>query len=74
MSKQIILHKLMEQENHCSKYQNKKVEKSNEDIKKLVSAENEEIYRLKNHNQDLKDKIKRLKKNEKSPYRSDITI
>ena len=35
MSKQIILHKLIEQENHRSKDQNKKLEKTNEDIKKL---------------------------------------
>ena len=29
------------------------------------------ISRLKNHNQDLEDKIKRSKNNEESPYRSD---
>ena len=61
MSKQIILHKLMKQENRCSKDQNQKLEKANEDIKKLLSAKNEEISRLKNHNQDLKDKIRSLK-------------
>ena len=32
---------------------------------------NEEISRLKNHNQDLKDKIKKFEDNEESPYRSD---
>ena len=41
MSKQIILHKLIEQENHRAKDQNKKLEKANEDIKKLLSAKNE---------------------------------
>ena len=61
MSKQIILRKLIKQENHCPKDQNKKLEKANEDIKKLLSAKNEEISRLKNHNQDLKDKIKKFK-------------
>ena len=64
MSKQIILHKLIEQENHRSKDQNKKLEKANEDIKKLLSANIEEISRLKNHNQDFKDKIKKFKDNE----------
>ena len=71
MSKQIILHKLIEQENHRSKDKNKKLEKANEDIKKLLSTKNEEISRLKNHNQDLKDKIKKFEDNEESPYRSD---
>ena len=64
ISKEIILHKLMEQENHHSKDQNKKLEKANEDIKKLLSAKNEKISRLKNHNQDLKDKIKKFEDNE----------
>ena len=49
MSKQIILHKLIEQENHRSKDQYQKLEEANEDIKKLLSAKNEEISRLKNH-------------------------
>jgi len=42
MSKQISLHKLIEQENHLSKDQNKKLEKANEDIKKLLLVKNEE--------------------------------
>ena len=71
MSKQIILHKLIEQENHRSKDQNKKLEKNIEDIEKLLSAKNEKISRLKNHNQDLKDKIKKFEDNEELPYRSD---
>ena len=54
MSKKIILHKLIEQENHYSKDQNKNMEKVNEYIKKLLLAKNEEISRLKNHNQYLK--------------------
>ena len=58
MSKQIILHQLKEQENLLSKDQNQKLEKANEDIKKLLSTKNEEISRLKNHNQNLEDKIK----------------
>ena len=37
MSKQIILHKLIEQENHRSKDQNTKLEKANEEIEKLLS-------------------------------------
>ena len=64
MNKQIILHKLIEQESHRSKDQNKKLEKANEDIKKLLSAKNEKTSRLKNHNQDLKDKIKKFEDNE----------
>ena len=71
MSMHIILHKLIEQENHCSKDQNQKLEKANEDIKKLLSTKNEKISRLKNHNQDLKDKIKKFEDNEESTYRSD---
>ena len=63
MSKHIILHKLMEQENHHSKDQNKKLEKANKDIKKLLSAKNEEISPLENHNQDLKEKIKKFEDN-----------
>ena len=47
MNKQIILHKLIEQKNHRSKDQNQKLEKANENIKKLLSAKNEEISRLK---------------------------
>ena len=47
MSKQIILHKLIEQANHRSKDQNKKLEKANEDIKKLLSTKNEEISLVK---------------------------
>ena len=43
MSKHIILNKFIEQENRRSKEQNKKLEKANEDIKKLLSAKNEEI-------------------------------
>ena len=62
MNKQIILHKLIKPENHQSKDQNKKLEKANEDIEKLLSAKNEEISRLKNHNQDLKDIIKKSSK------------
>ena len=58
MSNQIILHKLLEQENHRSKDQNKKLEKANENIKKLLSAKNEVISRLKYHNQDFKDNQK----------------
>ena len=58
MSKQIILHKLMEQENRRSKDQNQKLEKANEDNEKMLSTKNEEISRLKNHNQNLEDKIK----------------
>ena len=50
MSKQIFPHKLIEEENHHSKYRNKKLEKANEDIKTLLSAKNEEISRLKNYN------------------------
>ena len=34
-------------------------------------SKNEEISRLKNHNQDLKDKIERFEDNKESPYRSD---
>ena len=71
MRKQIILHKLIKQENHLSEDQNKKLEKANEDNKKLLSAKNEEISRFKNHNQDLKDIIKMFEDNEESPYRSD---
>ena len=71
MKKQIILHKLIDQENRRSRYQSQKLEKANEDIKKLLSATNEEISRLKNHNQDLKGKIKKFEANKESPYRSD---
>ena len=46
MSKQVILHKLIEQENHRSKDQNQILEKANEDIKKLLSAKNEEIKKV----------------------------
>ena len=49
----------------------KKIEKNNEDMKKMLSTKNEEISRLKNYNQDLEDKIKRSKNNEESSYRSD---
>ena len=70
MSKQIILHKLIEPKNHHSKDKTKKLEKANEDIKKLLSANNEEISRLKNHKQDLKDKIKKFEYNKESLYRS----
>ena len=70
----IILHKLIEQENHCSKDYNKKLKKANEDIKKLLSTKNEEISWLKNHNKDLKEKIKNFEDNEESPYRSDIDL
>ena len=62
---------MIEQENHHSKYQNKKLERANENIKKLLSTNNEEISQLKNHNQDLKDKIERFEDNKESPYRSD---
>ena len=62
---------MIEQENHRSKDQNKKLEKANEDIKKLLSAKNEEISQLENHNQDLKDKIKKFEDNEGSQYRSE---
>ena len=61
----------MEQDNYPSKDQNQKLEKANEDIKKLLSTKNEEISRLKNHNQDLKDKIKKFEDNEESPYITD---
>ena len=71
MSKHIILHRLIEQENHHSKDQNRKLERANEDIKKLLSAKNEEISWLKNHNQDPKDKIKKFEDNNESPYISD---
>ena len=37
----------------------------------MLSVKNEEISRLKNHNQDLTDKIKKFEDNEESPYRSD---
>ena len=70
MSKQIILHKLIEQENRRLKDQNQKLEKTNENIKKLLSAKNEEISQLKNHNQDPKNKIKKLEDNKESQYRS----
>ena len=62
MSKQISLHKLIEQENRRSKDQNKKLEKANEDIKKLLSAKNEEISQLKNHNQDLKRQNQKVRR------------
>ena len=55
---------MTEQENHRLKYQNQKLEKDNEDIKKMLSTKNEEIYRLKDHNQYLEDKIKRSKNND----------
>ena len=71
MNKHIIVHKLIEQENRCSKDQNKNLEKANGDIKKLLSVKNEEISWLKNHNQDLKDKIKKFEDNEESSHRSD---
>ena len=71
MNKHIIVHKLIEQENRCSKDQNKNLEKANGDIKKLLSVKNEEISWLKNHNQYLKDKIKKFKDNEESLYKID---
>ena len=71
MSKQTILHKLIEQENHCSKDYNKKLKRANEDIKKLLSTKNEEVSRLKNHIQDLEYKIEKFKVNDESMYRSD---
>ena len=71
MSNKIILHKLIEQENHRLKYQNKKLEKANEDIENLLSAMKEEISQLKNCNQNLKDNIKKFEDNEESSYRSD---
>ena len=37
----------------------------------MLSAKNEEISRLKNHNQDLEDKIKKFEDNEEPPHRSD---
>ena len=71
MSKQIILHKLIEPKNHHSKDKTKKLEKANEYIKKLLSTKNGEISWLKIHNEDLKDEIKKFKDNEESPCRSD---
>ena len=55
ITKQEVANKLWEQKNYWS-------QRDNEELKKMLSDKDEEISQLKNHNQDLEDKNRKVKK------------
>ena len=55
ITKQEVTNKLWEQKNHWS-------QRENEELKKMLSDKDEEMSELKNHNHDLKDKIKKVRR------------
>ena len=59
ITKQEIANKLWEKKNHWS-------QRDNEELKKMLLEKYEEISQLKNHNQDLEDKIKRFENDEEN--------
>ena len=62
MNKQLLLNELKKPEKRSLSDQNQRLEKVNEEFKKKLSIKDEKIVHLKNHNQDLEDKIKKFKK------------
>ena len=60
ITKHEIANKLCQQKNHWS-------QRDNEELKKMLSDKDGEISQLKNHNQDLEDKIKRSKNDKDKP-------
>ena len=63
ITNQEVTNKLWEHKNHSS-------QRDSEEIKKMLSDKYEGISQLKNHNQDLKDIIKKFEDNEGPLYRS----
>ena len=74
MSKQLLLNELKKQENRSLDYQNRRLEKANEEFRKVLSNKDEKITRLKGHNQNLEDKIRKSKNDEESPYGSNDNL
>ena len=70
MDKKELVKILQEQMKTTLEIQNQILEKNNEGLRKMLSDKDEEISKLKSHNQNLEDHIKKSKNDNKSPYGS----